>query len=375
VLDYKPPTEGPVDGFPEPDDESLAALFYTSGTTGGPKGVMLTHRNLYTHALISMLSNYGGAFVHLHVLPMFHIGAIGAFYSTTMAGGTHCFLPTFNAEGVLAAVERYRATSLLLVPTMINMVVNHPNFSRYDLSSLQILVYGASPMPLSLLETAMAKFPCPFQQVYGMTEASPLLTVLQRHEHVLGSRAVRSAGRPAPGVEILVVDDFDQPVPPGTAGEVVARGATIMKGYWNRPEITAEVLRGGWLHTGDIGSFDENGYLHILDRKKDMIKTGSENVYSPEVEAMLMSHPAILEAAVIGLPHEKWGETIAAAVVLRAGEDLTANSLIQWCRERLTHFKCPTSVLFLDALPKNSAGKIQKGVLRNLYGSANTASA
>jgi acyl-CoA synthetase (AMP-forming)/AMP-acid ligase II len=148
-----------------------------------------------------------------------------------------------------------------------------------------------------------------------------------------------------------------------------------MKGYWNRPEITAEVLRGGWLHTGDIGSFDENGYLHILDRKKDMIKTGSENVYSPEVEAMLMSHPAILEAAVIGLPHEKWGETIAAAVVLRAGEDLTANTLIQWCRERLTHFKCPTSVLFLDALPKNSAGKIQKGVLRNLYGSANTASA
>ena len=375
ILDYKPaPAEASVH-LVEPEAEDLAALFYTSGTTGGPKGVMLTHRNIYVHALMAWLSNYGGAYIHLHALPMFHIGAMGAFYSTTMAGGTHCFIPTFDAEGVLALVEQYRVTSLILVPTMVNMVVNHPAFSRYDLSSLKCVTYGASPMPLSLLEIAMAKFPCPFQQVYGMTESSPLLTVLACGDHDLSSAAVRSAGRPAPGVEIRVVDEMDESVPAGTSGEVIARGATVMKGYWNRPEITAEVLRGGWLHTGDIGRFDADGFLYILDRKKDMIKTGGENVYSPEVEALLVSHPSILEASAIGVPHDKWGETIRAVVVLRPSLEVSAGSLIEWCRERLTHFKCPTSIVFVESLPKNSTGKILKTSLRDLYGSASGASA
>jgi long-chain acyl-CoA synthetase len=222
-------------------------------------------------------------------------------------------------------------------------------------------------MPIPLISTAMAKLPAThLRQGYGLTEASPLLTVLDYEDH--SGAAVTSAGKPVFGTEVRVVDDADRDVPVGQSGEIVARGANIMKGYWNRPEITAEVLRGNWLHTGDMGKFDENGFLYILDRKKDMIKPGGENVYTPEVESMVAAHPAVLEVAVIGVADVKWGEAIRAVVARRPGAELSEEDLIAWCRERMTHFKCPSSVVFVDALPKGGTGKIQKSVLREQHG-------
>jgi long-chain acyl-CoA synthetase len=256
---------------------------------------------------------------------------------------------------------------------MLNMVLNHPKFGKYDLSSLKRVVYGASPMPLPLLREAMAKLHCEFAQGYGLTELSPLVTVLLPEDHRFEDAErqfapVKSAGKPVVGVEVRVVDAQDQDVPVGQAGEVIARGPNVMKGYWKRPEINAEILRGGWMHTGDIGAFDEEGFLYLLDRKKDMIKTGSENVYSPEVESAVCAHPAVLEAAVIGVPDEKWGEAVRAVVTVRTGSALNEEELMEWCRSRLTHFKCPTSVVFVESLPKGGTGKIQKTPLRELYG-------
>ncbi len=352
--------------FDEPDEQDLVGLFYTSGTTGGPKGVMLTHRNLWSNLLHGMLVNLRKA-VWLHSAPMFHLADLGAIYFVTSTGGAHCFLPTFDPEECMRQIERYRVTDTVLVPTMLNMVIHSPSFSKYDLSSLGTFLYGASPMPLPLISTAMAKLPATrFRQGYGLTEASPLLTLLDYEDHF--GDAVTSAGKPVFGTEVRVVDDFDRDVPVGQSGEIIARGANIMKGYWKRPEITAEVLRDGWLHTGDMGRFDENGFLYILDRKKDMIKPGGENVYTPEVESMVAAHPAVLEVAVIGVADAKWGEAIRAVVARRPGAELSEADLIAWCRERMTHFKCPSSVVFVDTLPKGGTGKIQKAVLREQHG-------
>ncbi len=377
---FAPDADGPGFDYEEPDENDVAGLFYTSGTTGGPKGAMLTHRNIYMNALHICISPFGPEphWRWLHASPMFHLADAGVLHGVTLNGATHCFLPSFDAEALMKAIERYRVTHVLLVPTMINLLLNHPNFGRYDLSSLQGINYGASPMPLALLKEAMDKLGCKFTQGYGMTEASPLLTALHSDDHRLDNAdqrfaPVKSAGKPAVGVEVRVVDFDDRELPPGEVGEIVARGPNVMKGYWNRPDINAEVLRGGWLHTGDLGAFDEEGYLYIYDRKKDMIKTGSENVYSPEVESALCAHADVLEAAVIGIPDPVWGETIRAVVVLRPGCQASPDDLIAWCRGRLTHFKCPRSVVFTDSLPKGGTGKVQKQVLRARFGSAATA--
>jgi long-chain acyl-CoA synthetase len=359
---------------PEPEAEDLAGLFYTSGTTGGPKGAMLTHRNILANAFTSVIE-FGATrdWIWLHAAPMFHLANGAAMYGLVLLGAPHCFIPGFEPEAFLDAVQRYRATSVVLVPTMLNLVLNHPAFGRYDTSSLSVLLYGASPMPLDLLRRAMDHFRCRFIQGYGMTETSPLLTVLRHEDHAGG--ALGSAGRPVIGVEVRVVDQHDRDVPTGEAGEIIARGANVMKGYWNRPDVSAEVLRGGWMHTGDLGAFDERGFLYILDRMKDMIKTGGENVYSPEVESVLYAHPDLLEAAVIGLPDPKWGETVHAVVVPRPGRQPSTEDIIAWCRGRLTHFKCPTSVEFRHSLPKSATGKVQKNVLRQARGPAFPAAA
>jgi long-chain acyl-CoA synthetase len=361
--------------FPEPDENDIVGLFYTSGTTGGPKGAMLTHRNLYTNAIHMLVAPLGfeKGWKWLHSAPMFHLADAGAIHGLTLAGATHVFLPTFDPEETMRAIQHHRIDILVLVPTMLNMVMNHPNFDRYDLSSLKRVVYGASPMPLPLLRQAMDKLPVEFVQGYGMTEVSAVLTLLGPQDHRFEDAdrqfaPVKSAGKAAPCVEIRVVDHNDKDVPIGEVGEVIARGPNVMKGYWNRPDINAEVLRGGWMHTGDLGALDEDGFLYILDRKKDMIKTGSENVYSPEVESVVCAHPAILEAAIIGIPHPGWGETIRAVVVTRPGAILTECELIEWCRTRMTAFKCPTSVAFTGTLPKGGTGKVQKNVLRERFG-------
>jgi long-chain acyl-CoA synthetase len=375
LTDFRTAPEGEPLVIDEPREDDLVGLFYTSGTTGGPKGAMLSHRNLYSNAIHALLPpaflDAGARF--LHAAPMFHLADAGAILALTLVGVQHSFLGLFDPEALMKAIERYRITDTILVPTMINMLIHHPAFGRYDLSTLSRVSYGASPMPLPLLESAMDKLKCQFAQGYGMTEVSPLLTTLLPEDHRLEDldqpfARVKSAGKPILGVEVRVVDYKDQNVPVGQPGEIVARGPNVMQGYWKRPDISAEALRGGWMHTGDLGAFDQDGYLHILDRKKDMIKPGGENVYSPEVESVVCAHPAVLEAAVIGIADEKWGEAIRAVVALRPGASLGEEELIEWCRGQLTHFKCPTSVVFAEGLPKGGTGKIQKNALRKLYG-------
>ncbi len=353
--------------FDEPDEEDLLGLFYTSGTTGGPKGVMLTHRNLWSNALHTMLAVGISQGVWLHAAPMFHAADLWSVYLHPALGSGQFYLPTFDPVEFLRLVQEHRVTDTVIVPTMISMILNHPSFESYDLSSLRRMLYGASPMPAPLIEMAMRKLPhVEFSQAFGMTETSPMLTILNHKDHV-GAR-LAAAGRPVLGVEIRIVDPTDRDVPTGACGEVIARGANVMKGYWNRPEITKSALHGGWMHTGDIGRLDADGFLYIMDRKKDMIKPGSENVYSPEVESMILGHPSVLEAAVIGVRHAKWGEAIRAVVVCRPDCSIEEMELIAWCRERMTHFKCPTSVVVAEALPKGGTGKIQKNVLRERYG-------
>ncbi len=358
----------------EAEAEDLAGLFYTSGTTGGPKGVMLTHRNILANTL-NMLAGQSMEpdRVWLHVAPLFHLADNSMLHVATFCGRANAFLAQFEPEATLRAIEKYRVTDTVLVPAMLNAVINCQAIDRYDVSSLRHLFYGASPTPLTLLERARQRFNLRFRQGYGMTECSPVLTLLEPEDHVFEEAAddfarIKSVGRPAIGVELRVVDSQDRDMPPGEAGEIVARGDVVMKGYWNRPEITAEALRGGWMHTGDIGVLDERGYLHLRDRKKDMIKPGGENVYSPEVEATIVSHPAVLEAAVIGVPDPKWMEGIRAIVVVREGMALREEELIEFCRARMAHFKCPGSVMFTNALPKGGTGKVQKTELRAQFG-------
>lgn len=353
-------------GWAEPADvgeDDLASLMYTSGTTGGPKGVMLTHRNLFTHALLVIAElEMTPEWVYLHAAPMFHAANCALMYALAFKGAANVFLPAFRPEPWLELVERHRVTAAVLVPTMWHMIANHPRAAEFDTASLRHGLYGGSPMPPDLLRRVTERFGAIFTQVYGMTEASPMITIQLPADH--REDKAGSAGRASIGTEVRIVDDQDRDVPVDTPGEVIMRGPHRMKGYWNRPEANEEVLRGGWLHTGDVGRMDADGFVYILDRKKDMVKTGGENVYCPEVEAVVTAHPAVLEAVVFGVPDGKWGESLRAAVVVRPGQAVTEAELVAYCRERLTHFKSPSSVEFHEALPKGGSGKVQKNELR-----------
>jgi len=354
-------------------DSDLAGIFYTGGTTGLPKGVMLTQRNLVDNAYRIIIElGYRGDDVYLHAAPMFHLADGASTFALTYVGGAHAHLRAFQPRAVLETIARDRVTATLLVPTMITALLNHPDLGRHDLSSLRTILYGASPIAADTLRAAIAALPCALVQGYGTTEAAPLLAVLPGADHRLDGaghppRRLASAGRAAIGVALRVVDDDDRDVPPNTIGEVLARGANIMGGYWNRPQETAAAQRGGWYHTGDLATLDEDGYLYIVDRKKDMIVTGGENVYSIEVEDALAGHPAVLECAVIGVPDARWGEAVHAVVALKPGQEATAEELIAHCHERIAGYKAPKSIAFTEALPKSGAGKILKRELRERH--------
>ena len=354
-------------------EDDCLQLCYTGGTTGRPKGVMLSHRNLLANAEHAQaVHGFRAADRWLHVAPMFHAADAWASVAMTAVGAQHHFLPGFTPDGFLDAVETEGITVTILVPTMIHAVLAHPGVRERNLRSLRLLLFGAAPMPLDRLLEAASCFGPILAQAYGLTETSPFLT-LQRLEELdwsseEGRARLRSCGRAAPGVELRVVDAEDRPLPAGEAGEVVARGPNVMLGYFRRPEETARVLRDGWLHTGDIGRLDAQGFLTLVDRAKDVIVTGGENVYSTEVESALYEHPGVREAAVIGVPDPRWGEAVHAIVVLRPGVQLDPAELIRHCHERIAGYKCPKRVTLRDApLPKSGPGKILKSELRRPF--------
>jgi long-chain acyl-CoA synthetase len=356
----------------DPAEDDLVGLFYTSGTTGEPKGVMLSHKNIVSNVDHSSAVYQPDADdIYLHAAPTFHLADAATVFSNTTHGITHVFIPRFDPKAVLEAIARERVTLLVLVPTMLNFLLQEPDFGRYDLSSIRQITYGASPIAPELLRRAIRMLGCRFFQGYGLTEASPLLTVLGPEDHDLSGgtgRRLASCGKPAPGVDVRVVNDDGKDVAPDEVGEVIARGPNIMVGYWRRPDETAAAVRDGWLHTGDLATVDQDGYIYLVDRKKDMIVTGGENVFSTEVEAALYEHPAVKEAAVIGIPDPDWGEAVHACVALLDGKVATPDELVEFCRGRLANYKLPRSIeLFEGELPKGGTGKILKKELRERY--------
>jgi acyl-CoA synthetase (AMP-forming)/AMP-acid ligase II len=353
--------------------EDLAALFYTGGTTGRSKGVMLSHNNFIANSM-NALVNLGirDDSVHLHVSPLFHVAGGSRVFTTTVAGGTHATLERFEPEAFLRAIETHRVTVTVIVPTMLNALLQYPGFDRFDVSSLRLLTYGAAPMPEALLRQAMARFPgVSFLQSYGMTELSPVATSLAPRYHVFegpDAGRIRSAGRAVFNADVAIFDENDTPLPVGAVGEVCVRGPMVMQGYWRQPELTAAALRNGWMHTGDAGYLDADGFLFLVDRVKDMIISGGENVYSAAVENVIYGFPGVHECAVIGIPHEQWGEAVHAIVVPRPGAEIDVAALQAHCRASLAGFECPKTVEVRHAdLPKSGAGKILKTDLRQPF--------
>jgi len=356
------------------DDDDLAGLFYTGGTTGRAKGVMLSHKNVMSNAYHTiMATGYNQQDTWLHAAPMFHLADVGSTFALTMMGARHVFISMFSPVQVLEAIQHEKVTCTILVPMMVNALLNHPDADKYDLSSLRRLVYGASPMPLEVLKKGLQKWGQIFSQGYGMTETAPLLTGLDIWEHVVDGtpeqvRRLNSVGKEVPGVELRVVNAADEDIQPGEIGEIIARGPNIMLGYWRMPEATAAAIVDGWMHTGDLATVDEENYIYIVDRAKDMIISGGENIYSVEVENALYTHPAVLEVAVIGIPNGMWGEAVHAVVVCKPGMSVTDEELIAHARTQIAGYKVPRSIEFQsEALPKSGAGKILKRDLREKY--------
>jgi long-chain acyl-CoA synthetase len=362
---------------PAPDagrgGDDLAALFYTGGTTGRSKGVMLSHRNIVANALNTAEALAGDDdTVYLHAAPMFHAADNAVNFVVTAVGGKHLFMPRFDPGLFLKRVAEKQVTATLIVPTMINMVVHHPDVEQTDTSSLKRLIYGASPMPEAVIRRAFVALPhTGFVQAYGQSEAAPCMTFMYPDRHALeGPKAgkLKSAGRAAMGCEIAILDPDDKEAPRGEVGEICGRGDNVMLGYWRQPELTQKALRGGWLHTGDGGYMDEDGFVFVVDRMKDMIVSGGENIYSAEVEQVLYQHAGVAECAVIGVPDAKWGEAAHAIVRLKPGAEAREEDLIAHCHKLIAGYKCPRSVSFREApLPLSGAGKILKTELRRPF--------
>jgi fatty-acyl-CoA synthase len=356
---------------PAVDPEALSALAYTGGTTGEPKGVMSTYRGSAAMAHIMATEwQWPAELRHLICTPLSHAGA--AFVIPVLTrGGSIVVLPKFDAGDVLRAIEQHRITSVFLVPSMIYALLDHPAFPAADLSSLQTVFYGASPMSPARLQEAIRKVGPVFFQFYGQTEAPQTVCVLRKEDHDPDDLTrLATCGRPVPWVHVALLDDKGDEVPRGEPGEICVRGPLVMNGYWNKPQQTAEAFRGGWLHTGDIAREDEKGFYTIVDRKKDMIVSGGFNIFPREIEDVLATHSAVAACAVIGVPDAKWGEAVKAVIVLRAGLTATAEELMALVKEHKGPHHAPKSVDFTDAIPLTPVGKPDKKALRARYWSA-----
>jgi long-chain acyl-CoA synthetase len=349
----------PSAGIAAAEDSDTAVILYTSGTTGKPKGAELSHQNLLRNADVSARTNttVGQGDVVLGALPLFHsFGQTVSLNASVLVGATLTLVPKFDPGEALATMARDEVTHFYGVPTMYGALLHHPGREDFDTSSLRVCMTGGSSMPVEVLRGFEEAFDTIVLEGYGLSETSPVASC----NHPQMERKPGSIGTPIEGVEMRVVDENDAPVPQGDVGEIVIRGHNIMKGYWQRPEATEEAMRGGWFHSGDLGREDEDGYFFVVDRKKDMIIRGGYNVYPREVEELLYEHPAIREAAVVGVPHPEWGEEVGAAVVLEPGAEVGPDEISAWVRERIAAYKYPRVVWFLEDLPKGPTGKIVK---------------
>ena len=368
ILDAAEPTP---DAGRSGDD--LAGIFYTGGTTGFPKGVMLSHTNFYVGGVSNAQElHIRDGTIYLHAAPMFHIADLLWFMAITFVAGTHVVIPMFTPEATLKAIEDHKPSHVLLVPVMLQMVLHSDKLAETDVSSLELIAYGASPITEAVLIEAFDKFPrVKFLQAFGQTELSPVATILGTDYHVLdGPKAgkLRSAGRPTLVCEIKIADDEGTELSRGEIGNICVKGPITMLGYWNKPDVTAETKRDGWVYTGDAGYMDDEGFVFLMDRVKDMIISGGENVYSAEVENALSQHPAVATSAVIGIPSEQWGESVHAIVILRPGAEATPEDLMEHCHKLIAGYKCPRSVDFrTDPFPLSGANKVLKTELRKPY--------
>jgi acyl-CoA synthetase (AMP-forming)/AMP-acid ligase II len=368
VLDQEP-LDVQIDCHPEAiyDPEAILALVYTSGTTSRPKGVAVTHANILANVdHLNYWIPYREGGVHLHDAPIFHILDFPFMFAAPAFGGCQVAIPKFSPQSFCETVQRERVSQSVLVPTMINLLTQFDNLGNYDLTSLETLAYGGSPMAPELIHRIRKVLPnLKLVQGYGLSEAG-FLTGLKDHEHT--EDRLMSCGRTCPGIDLRVVDDSGKELEAGGHGELVARGANVMRGYWNNSEETKDAFRDGFFRTGDVGYRDAKGYFYILDRLKDMIVTGGENVYSGEVEAVIYQHPAVREAAVFGIPDPRWGELVGACVVRKPGMPLSENEWIAHCRRSLANYKTPRRVELSDTeLPKSGTGKILKRILRERF--------
>lgn len=353
------------------DMDDLFCLIFTGGTTGLPKGAMLTHRNLYNVALSFIMETgitYGD--VHLVVTPIFHTAALWPLFLNMMLGNTQVVLKRFDVNLAVEAIERYRVTYSMWISSIIGMILNHPDVvnKKRDISSLRLINTGGAPLPTTLAKKLIDTLGCTVAIGGGQTETG-IFSNLKYNDYIdARPEKMASAGLPIiTNMEFIIVDDNDKEVSTDIVGELIVRGDSVMKGYWNMPEETAVSMRGGWQHTGDLCKIDQEGFLYYVDRKKDMIKSGGENVYSKEVEDVLFAFPDILEATIIGVPDEKWGEKVVAIVVRKDGRNPTEKDIIDFCKDRLAGFKCPKSIMFVDTLPKTAMNKVDKPTLRKQY--------
>jgi len=358
------------------EEDDPVFIFYTSGTTGIPRGALYTHRRAIEDTRTFVIGlGVERSSKHVQIMPLFHVGGTKNFWGYFYVGGSNVIMPqrSFNPAATLQMIQDEKATDIHIVATHLASFLALPDVDEYDLSSLRQMFYAASPMPLELLKKGMEMWGPIFVQAYGSTEDGPNVTTLSKQQHdVLDrppeeQRILTSAGFSHAGVHVRIVDDRDNDVEPGEIGEIVVQSKSTMLEWWHKPDETRETVVNGWLHTGDMGRYDEKGYIYIVDRKHDMIVSGGENIYPREVEEIIYQHPSVQEAAVIGIPDPYWVEKVHGVVTLKQGEGLTAQELIDFCKQRLARYKAPKSVEFVDALPKNPAGKILKRVLREKY--------